>query len=719
MNFDAGALAMSLTPGGAVRGFRWNPRWRTLLLAAATGGLSLLSTAALGADLSTGVSFVGEYLNPLPWEAAAAIVGSVLAGEGASSKGGRAGETPGPERLGSLEYQIVPDSLEGPFSVSWIQPRSGRRISLERIWEGGGFIRYPDKFVFRLRVDGSEIQTLDPEGGALHFTVSGKILNLDKMDLGADHPLGGIGTEILEWMVRFARQRGVQTIYSTVTHNPVALQRMANVAGRESIEFFEPDLDGGGDWVRADDRRLAVIFGPIRVAGPDDVDKIVFDKDRRSYRNRAGEVVTLSYFPKPGITASSFKELPAGTPFSRLAFGTRGRIELDGRTVGRVTDYSRPVAYRVKLANLPPQGGGRPEGGTEAETLLPIGRATADPSARGPLTDSNADREAMLRLQAALGVNSPPSAAGPNAAKADGITALEAGFLVNDAWRAVIADFNALARNPETREAARAAFGRYALLSLWARFHRERPFGADGGAGALLEMGGYLLRQRAELFGTPSTQREADAMAELIRSVSDPAAALPRTVTPAEFSYWPGVQRVAGDQNAVIEIGDAEEDVRQKIEHALRRDQEVFFVSAGDPDRAVRVFRGAVERLTIAEESLEGKLNARHAFRALRGAAMSRLISQNMPGVVREGKLDPAGIYAAVARLKDPTAAERKGLHISLVPADRILAHWHLDVPDNLKEFVQFLIWAGGEIVRMSPALGKEIEAIRLLSTNA
>lgn len=719
VNIGAGALALSLTPRGAARGFRWRPHGRSLLLAAATGGLSLLSTAALGADLSIGVSYVGEYLIPLPWMAAAAIVGSALGGKSSSPKGSLSGESTGPERLESLEYQIVPDSLEGAFSVSWIQPRSGRRIFLERIWEGGDFTRYPDKFVFRLRVDGSEIQTLDPEGGALHFTVSGNTLLLHKMDLGADLPLGGIGTEILEWMVRFARQRGVQTIHSTVTHNPVALQRMANVVGPESIEFYEPDPDGGGEWVRADEHRLAVIFGPIRVAGTDEADKVVFDKNRRSYRNQAGEVVTLSFFPKPGVTASAFKGLPAGTPISRLAFRSRGRIELDGRTVGRVTDYSRPVGYRVNLAKLPPRGGGRPGGRSAAESLLPIRRATADPPARGPVTDFGDNRDSLLRLHAALGGNSPTPAAGPHDSKADGTIDLEARFLVNDALRAVIADFNALARNPATREAARAAFGRYALLSLWALVQRERSAGSDGGANTLLEMGKYLLRQRAELFGAPSTQREADAMAELIRSVSDPATALPRTVTPADASYWPGADNPAGDQNAVIEIGDAEEDVRQKIEHALRRDQEVFFVSAGDPDRAVRVFRGAVERLTIAEEDLEGKPSARHALRALRGAALSRLIPRTMPGVVREGKLDPAGIYAAIARLKVSSVGERKDHHVSLVPADRILAHWHTDVPDSLKEFVQFLIWAGGEIVRMSPALAKEIEAIRLLSTNA
>jgi hypothetical protein len=48
------------------------------------------------------------------------------------------------------------------------------------------------------------------------------------------------------------------------------------------------------------------------------------------------------------------------------------------------------------------------------------------------------------------------------------------------------------------------------------------------------------------------------------------------------------------------------------------------------------------------------------------------------------------------------------------------LTHWSQEgISDDLVAYIQFLIWEGPKIIKMSVSTEKEMEALRVLSTNA
>jgi hypothetical protein len=306
---------------------------------------------------------------------------------------------------------------------------------------------------------------------------------------------------------------------------------------------------------------------------------------------------------------------------------------------------------------------------------------------------------------------------------------IDVAFLNDADIRRMVSAFNALSRR--SPEEARGAFGVYANRVLRALARNATAKSARPDASLLRALGLFLLAQRAELFGTASTEREANAVAVLTRLATLPRPSERNDMT-VESSHWDLVPRPSGNTPdiAFVEV-DTQDDaglVRSVI--SSLHNGAVILAVATDPEAAAQRLARAKE--TILRDHKQGVLETlrrpdhRHALDSWQDLTR-RVVSRSTPGMLDEqGRYSVAGLYKAVPELSKTMgfapglfAGENIKYRMSILTGDKTLAHWNqLGVPE-IGDLVQFLILEGPKIVRMSLSITQEMEAIHVLSTNA
>lgn len=306
---------------------------------------------------------------------------------------------------------------------------------------------------------------------------------------------------------------------------------------------------------------------------------------------------------------------------------------------------------------------------------------------------------------------------------------IDVAFVNDKDVRRLISTFDSLSRNNPTE--ARNGFGVYAIKALRLLAKNSTAQSPAPEASAIRVLGLFLLAQRAELFGTAPTEREADAMAVLVRRAAFPLTRENKEMNAAS-AHWDLVPRSSGNTPDIAYIDvDSQDDagLARSVVSSLRNGAVILAV-ANDPEAAAQ--RLARTKETILRDRPQGVLESlrrpdqRHGMDSWHDLP-KRVVPRNTPGMLDDqGRYSVAGLYKAVPELSKTMgfapglfSGESIKYRLSILTGDKTLAHWNQVGVPEIGELVQFLILEGPKIVRMSLSITQEMEAIHVLSTNA